>query len=451
MPSSSVADRIRIWRQKHVPDGITLLILSVVVGLCAGVITTVLHLAISWLTGLLTKGMHFAGANWQFLIYPSIGIVITSLFMRYVVKMNVAHGCDKILQSVKRKLYKIKASVIYSPIIGSTLTLGFGGSAGAEGPAAYSGAAVGSNLGRLLGLSPQMLMYMIGCGAGAGIAGIFKAPIGGVLFTLEVLRLQFSTVPVMALVTAAVCASSTAVLLSGSMYSVSVALPQTFEYGMLGWYLLFGLFCGIYSLYYSGVMDSMTNKLFRRISRPLIKNLTGGLILGFLLFLFPSLYGEGYGVMNHILSGNYQLITAGSPFINDSAIWQIAVLAMFIGLLKPFGCAAANSAGGVAGDFTPTLFAGCLSGLFFSLGCNYLFDTGLPVTAFAFLGMGAVMAGAVRAPLMSLFICVEMSGTYSMFIPMLIVTAVSFGVVNVSTEKDFYSLRQRTKNFFEKL
>lgn len=437
--------RLRRWRAGHVSDYAMMFFLAAVVGLLSGGCAYLLKCMIGGVTHWMTQGMKLASANWQLLVIPVLGIVLTGIFVRYVVRLDITQGTDKLLRQLKTKDYFIRARVMIAPMLGSVITLGLGGSAGAEGPIAYTGAAIGSNSARLFGLKPDLQRTLLGCGAGAGIAGIFKSPIGGFLFTIEVLRLKLTTSGVVALLVASVTAGLTAYVLSGCNFDLGYGGMMDYRGDLLGWYILLGLICGAYGVYYSRVMDLMSHN-YGRIRNPWLRNLSGGIVLAVSLFLFPSLYGEGYGVMGRVLGGDPDSIVAGSLFYGFDGAWQLVLVAVGIWLLKPWAASASNSAGGVAGDFAPTLFAGCMVGACFALAMqNVGYD--LPMAQFAYLGMGAVMAGAIRAPLMALFITVEMTATFSLLWPMFIVTSIAFGMVRLLSPGDFYSLRPRPRKY----
>lgn len=434
------------WRKMHLKDNTAAFIIATVTGIIVGFAAFLLKWMIGGVTHLLTQKMHLAGANWFFLLIPIIGILLTGIYVRYILRDDITHCVSKLMAKLKKKIYKLRFHLTYAPLIGSTLTLGFGGSAGSEGPIAYAGAAVGSNMARLMRFSPELMMIMVGCGAGAGIAGIFKAPIGGFLFTLEVLRMQLTTVSVIALLTSSIVAGMTAFALSGFTYDLAFPGVHLFEPEMSIWYLVLGVVCGLYALYYSTMMSRM-ERVYDHIKSPWLKNLAGCVVLAVSIFLFPSLYGEGYDVMGMLLQGQHHAITDGSMFYSiDPDTWGIILVCAGIMLLKTFACSASNSAGGVAGDFAPTLFAGCIVGLFFGLIVNETFSANLPVSHFAFVAMAGVMTGIVRAPLMALFLVVEMSGCQTLFLPALIVTGISFGIVKLVTRgEDYYAYRHLRK------
>lgn len=436
------AERLSRWRKAHIGDTSFMFIVVTVVGIFSGACAYLLKHAVAWVSRMLTSGLSAAGGNWILFVIPLAGIVLTGLVTRYVMRMNLSDGVRMLRQQLRRHDYRISPARIPYPLLASTITLGFGGSAGSEGPIACTGAAIGGNMGRWLGLPPHMVMIMIGCGAGAGIAGIFKSPLGGALFTLEVMRLPMTTVPVLALLVCTLAAGMTAYALGGFTLDLSMGdASAAFDISMLPFIIALGLVCGGYSLYYSYIMKAVGAKL-KSVKRPLLRNIAGGAMLGLAVFLFPSLYGEGYGVIGHVLNGNLEAVMSYGPFADSgSGVWAIAALTAGTVVLKCFATSATNNGGGVSGNFAPTLFAGCMLGLLFVYVVKGLWHVDLPVGFFALMGMAGVMAGVIRAPLMALMLAVEMVGAYSSFFPLAVVAALSFGIVRLFTSDDYYSGR----------
>lgn len=440
-------ERIADWREAHVPDTPFLFIMSVVSGLAIGVAAFILKWTIGTTARLVSHGMKIADGNWILLVVPVAGIVLTGIVVRYVFRTDITHGVSKIMTDLKTGVYKLKAMICYAPIIASSITLGFGGSAGSEGPIAYVGAGIGNNLARIFRLNPRLMTIMLASGAGAGIAGIFKSPIGGLLFTLEVLKVELTTITVMALLTSTLTAAMTAYVFSGFTNDLAFYGYHPFEAHLMPWFIILGIFTGLYSVYYSGVMNRM-ERFYDSRKSPWVENIIGGVILSVSIFLFPVLYGEGYAAMSDIMNGNISTVIDYSPFHAFFGYeWILIISAAAILLLKSFAASASNSAGGVAGDFAPTLFAGCIAGLFFALLVNKLFNLDLPFADFCFVGMAGVMAGAVRAPLMAIFITVEMTACYTLFLPVFIVAGISFGIVRLFSSREYYAFRDRKKHF----
>ncbi len=403
--------------------------IAVTVGLALGAVAWLLKFSIHTVTDWLTSSLQIGHANPLLLLIPIVGIVLTGVYQRYVIHRNIEHGTEQIMARLRQQQYDLQTKLIYSPVIASSLTLGFGGSAGSEGPIATVGSAVGSNVGRWFKMTPQEMRIMIGCGAGAAIAAIFKAPVGGVLFTLEVLGLELTTMSVMALIIACVTSALTAYVLSGCTYDIHYVQAISFDTHIMPWVLLLGLLCGLYSAYYAWSMQ-YGRKCYEAIKSPWVRNLTSGAMLALLVFTFPALYGEGYTVLSHLINGHDAVLLHQSMFYKvDADAWLMIAIAAGILLCKPHAACATTSGGGVAGDFAPTLFAGAIAGYLFAMLLNNGFGLDLPVSNFAYIGMAAVMAGAVRAPFMALFLTAEMADGYQFLLPLAVAAVISYLVV----------------------
>ncbi|MCM1292679.1 MAG: chloride channel protein [Bacteroides sp.] len=437
---SGLLDRFARWHRRYLSSKATLFIAVTVVGLLAGVGAFVLKRVIAAVSHLLLDHFNPLDFNWAFLFIPLIGIVLTGIATRYIMRTHLAHGVRHLKEQLKAKDYYIKPSLIFYPMIASTLTLGFGGSAGSEGPIACTGAAIGGNIGRWLRLDSKALMLMIGCGAGAGIAGIFKSPLGGALFTIEVLRLPLSSVFVIALLVCTIVAGMTSYALGGFDLDIDMTTAgASFDPSLMPFVLVIGVVCGFYSLYYSYIMK-LVEHLLHKIGNPWVKNIIAGLLLSCAIAMLPALYGEGYKVDGHLLNDNPgALISDGMFACRSGGVVLLMSVSLALIAVKCFATSATNSGGGVAGEFAPTLFAGAVLGYLFAIAVEYFYGYHLPVGMFVLLGMGGVMAGAIRAPLMALMLVTEMVGAYSSFFPMLIVTALSFGVVRLFTYDDFFA------------
>lgn len=414
------------WRKRYVSDYVFIVILASVVGCMAGLGAYIFKHLISLVSDIFIPHISGWGHNWWLIAVPVAGILLTGIFTRYIIHTNLTHGCALLLQDLKEGSYRLRRNIMYSPIVGGTITLGMGGSAGGEGPIAYAGAAIGSNVGQWLGLQPRMLKVLIGCGAGAGIAGIFSAPIGGLMFTLELLRIELTTVSVLAVAVSCLASYLTIYTCSGFHADLMFTPVAGVDLSHLIAVVALGIFCGVYSLYYSKVMHHL-DLFYKNIHNPWLRNVTGGVTVGGILLLFPALYSTGYPVMGHIINGDYVAMAHGSilePFMHGS--WMLMTVAMSILLLKCWACASSNASGGVAGDFAPTLFAGCIAGVLFGFVWQSLGGGTLPVGTFAYLGMAGVMAGTIQAPLMAIFITMEMSGGYEFALPLTITALISY-------------------------
>jgi CIC family chloride channel protein len=417
--------------------------LAFFVGLFCGFAALLLKFLIHSISGFLTDHAAINEGNYIYLIFPFIGIILSSLYVRYVVRDNISHGVTRVLYAISQNKSRLKVHNMYSSMIASSVTIGFGGSVGAEGPIVFTGASIGSNLGQMFRMSPKVLMLLVGCGAAAGIAGIFKAPIAGLLFTLEVLMLDLTAVSVMPLLIASVTSATVAYVFTG--YNVEFQFEQTemFLTGRIPYVILLGLLCGLVSLYFTRVMNMMENIFRKRIHTPLLRTIVGGVILAGLVFIFPPLYGEGYDAINGLLDGDPSNIVNGSIFFNDGRqVWFILLFVGLIVLFKAFATSATNGGGGVGGTFAPSLFVGCMTGFFFAFLMDHLgLGAMLSVKNFALMGMAGVMAGVMHAPLMAIFLTAEMTGGFQLFLPLLIVSTISYGTIKVFEPYSIYSMR----------
>lgn len=430
-----------LWREKHIKERTFVIVLSVLVGILGGFAALLLKLLISLISGFLTQFISIGEGNLLYLVYPFIGITITVLFVRYVVRDNIGHGVTRVLYAISQNKSRLKRHNIYSSLVASSITIGFGGSVGAEGPIVYTGAAIGSTLGRAFRMSPRILMIMVGCGAAAGIAGIFKAPIAGMLFTIEVLMIDLTTVSVMPLILASVSGATVAYVFTGYEAEFFFVQSEVFATSRIPYSVLLGVFCGLISLYFTRVMNMMEN-LFKRINSPWLRILLGGSILALLIFIFPPLYGEGYSSIIELLSGNTDAILDGSLFNSMRGVpWFILLFIGIILLSKAFATSATTGGGGVGGTFAPSLYVGCMAGFFFAFLINTMFGMDLSVKNFALMGMAGVMAGVMHAPLMGMFLTAELTGGYQLFLPLLIVSSLSYVTIKVFEPYSIYAMR----------
>ena len=435
--------KVLMWRERHIKEKNLVLILSLVVGVAAGMAALVLKWLIHFISGHLTSDIAISEGNYVYIIYPVIGILLACWYVRYVVRDNISHGVTRVLYSISQNKSRLKPHNMYTSIVASSITIGFGGSVGAEGPIVYTGAAIGSNLGQAFRLTPRVLMILVGCGAAAGIAGIFKAPIAGMLFTLEVLMLDLTTVTVMPLLIASISAASVAYIYTGVDLEFFFVQSEPFITARIPFCIGLGVFCGLISLYFTKVMMMMERFFRNKLQIQWRKTLFGGIVLASLVFIFPPLYGEGYGAINSLLEGDPSSIVNGSIFYGDrNSVWFII---MFIGLiiaLKGFATSATNGAGGVGGTFAPSLYVGCMAGFFYAYLLNNVgLGLDLSVKNFALMGMAGVMSGVMHAPLMGIFLTAEMTGGYDLFLPLLIVSAISYGTIRVFMPYSIYTAR----------
>ncbi len=431
------------WRERHIKEKTLVIILSLAVGVLAGLAAMALKWLIHIISGTLTSDLSISEGNYMYIIYPVIGVLLACWYVRYVVRDNISHGVTRVLYSISQNKSRLKPHNMYTSIVASSITIGFGGSVGAEGPIVYTGAAIGSNLGQAFRLSPRVLMILVGCGAAAGIAGIFKAPIAGMLFTLEVLMLDLTTVTVMPLLIASITSASVAYIFTGYDLEFFFVQSEPFVTERIPFFIGLGIACGLVSLYFTRIMIMMETFFKKKLGVQWKKTVVGGAILATLVFLFPPLYGEGYGSINSLLNGDPSSIVDGSIFYGDRH--DVAFIIVYIGLiilLKGFATSATNGAGGVGDTFAPSLYVGCMTGFFFAYLVNNLgFGMDLSVKNFALMGMAGVMSGVMHAPLMGIFLTAEMTGGYELFLPLLIVSTISYGTIKVFEPYSIYTMR----------
>lgn len=425
------------WQDTHIPESVELILIALLLGVFTGTAAAALKELVRLLNNAVMAGVHVGRPDFRLLIWPLAGILVTGMYQRYVVRGNVSRGTGIIRRDLDSGHCRLSPFTVFSPVVGCSLTIGTGSTGGTEGPVALSGAAMGSVIGRFFGLSGAWIRIMVGIGAGAGIAAIFKSPVGGVLFTLEVLQMELTTLPVLALVIACILASSTAYLLSDFTFDIFFDRVLPFDPHTLGWVVLLGVFCGLYSVYYS-YTRTRACRFFMSIGNPWVASLVTGGAMSVCVFMFPVLFGEGFDVITALVNGS-EVSFAGCGVLAGchGASWMLVGVAAVL-LLKGALVAASYSGGGVAGDFVPTLFAGALAGYLFSSLCNLWLDASLPVWFFSLVGMGAVMAGTVHAPLMAIFILCETTDTFGYMFPYLIAVAVSYATVKIITPRSWY-------------
>ena len=430
------------WRERHFKENRFVIFLSLFIGVLCGFAAQLLKYLIHLIGGFLTSYINVTEANYLYLIYPAAGILASYLFVRFVVKDKISHGVTRVLYAISQRKSRLKKKFMWASMISSAITIGFGGSVGAEGPIVFTGAAIGSNVGQAFRLSPKILMILVGCGAAAGIAGIFRAPIAGMLFTLEVLMIDLTAVTVMPLLIASISGAVVAYVLEGYNSEFFFSMSEPFMTSKIPYTVILGIICGMVSLYFTKMMF-FTEGIFRKIKSPLIKIISGSLVVMILIFLFPPLYGEGYGAIDQLLDGETSSIVDGTFFYFDRhSVWFIALFIALIILTKVFATASTTGAGGVGGTFAPSLFVGAMTGFLFAYVLNTL-DIGIVLSQknFALMGMAGVMAGVMHAPLMAIFLTAEMTGGYDLFLPLLIVSALSYMTIKAFVPYSIYSLR----------
>ena len=434
-------DRFNSWREKHISHRQFVLVLSLAVGVLSALAAYLLHHLIHFIQHMLTGGFDAHSFNWLYLVFPVIGIFITGLFIRKVVRDDISHGVTKVLYAISCRRGHIRSHNTWSSLIASGITIGFGGSVGAESPIVMTGSAIGSNLGQLFKMEKKVMMLLIGCGAAGAVSGIFKAPITGLVFVIEVLMIDLTMSSLLPLLISSVTAATLSYMLMGTetMFKFTA---EDFDLARVPYVLLLGVVCGLVSLYFTKVTVNV-EKFFKRFKSPYIRLLIGGSALSVLIFLFPPLYGEGYETIKQLIDGSpetSEMILEKSLFFDQS---HLLLLFMFLVVVfKAFASTVTNCAGGCGGIFAPSLFLGCVTGYLFASLCN---RTGFGVSVieenFALFGMAALMSGVFHAPLTGVFLIAELTGGYDLFLPLMMVSVSSFLTVRLFDSNNIYAVR----------
>lgn len=425
------------------PEKRKLIILSFVVGISSGLAAVLLESLVRAIHHGLTSWFDGSLDNFLYLVYPGIGMLLSLILLRFVIKDNIGHGVTKVLVAVSKNDSRIKPHNMWSSILTSSLTIGFGGSVGAEAPIVYTGAAIGSNFARYMGMSYRNMTILLGCGAAGAVAGIFKAPLAGVLFTLEILLFNISMTSMMPLLFSTVSATMVSYIFLGDALPFECTLTP-FRIVNVPFYVLLGFFCGLCSLYFLRTTLWLEDKL-GKVKNPYVKwaFCAGG--LGLLIFLFPPLYGEGYDALGPLLNG--QSISYDGDTILAFMLhrpWLVPVFFALILILKVFSMTLTNAGGGVGGTFGPTLFVGAMAGFLLARVANLLLagtDFTVPEQNFVLVGMAGLMAGVMQAPMTAIFLIAEISGGYELFIPLIITASIAFGTIRIFEKYSIYTKR----------
>ena len=430
----------------NMPEKRKLIILSFVVGISSGLAAVLLESLVRAIHHGLTSWFDGSLDNFLYLVYPGIGMLLSLILLRFVIKDNIGHGVTKVLVAVSKNDSRIKPHNMWSSILTSSLTIGFGGSVGAEAPIVYTGAAIGSNFARYMGMSYRNMTILLGCGAAGAVAGIFKAPLAGVLFTLEILLFNISMTSMMPLLFSTVSATMVSYIFLGDALPFECTLTP-FRIVNVPFYVLLGFFCGLCSLYFLRTTLWLEDKL-GKVKNPYVKwaFCAGG--LGLLIFLFPPLYGEGYDALGPLLNG--QSISYDGDTILAFMLhrpWLVPVFFALILILKVFSMTLTNAGGGVGGTFGPTLFVGAMAGFLLARVANLLLagtEFTVPEQNFVLVGMAGLMAGVMQAPMTAIFLIAEISGGYELFIPLIITASIAFGTIRIFEKYSIYTKRIAT-------
>ncbi len=449
-------DRMIEWRERHIGGKQFVLLLSFFVGCFSACAAVLLKSFIHLIQHFIETQLIADERTWWYLITPMIGITLAALFVRYVVRDDISHGITKILYAISQRKSIIKAHNMWSSVVGSGLTIGFGGSVGAEAPIVLTGAAIGSNLAKAFRLDQKTMMLMIGCGAAGAIGGIFKAPIAGLVFTLEVLMMDITMTSVAPLLISSVTATAISYIATGTDPMFPLDQYDAFNVSRIPWYLILGVVCGFASLYFTRGMNRLEQLMKRHVRSIGMKILVGGLTLSILIFLFPPLYGEGYDVITQLINGNSMGAIEHSPILGwmgydpsyklTTLNVQLIIIAYFtaIILLKICASVATNGGGGVGGIFAPSLFMGALVGFVTARVLN-LTGVWVPETNFSLVGMAGLMSGVMHAPLTGIFLIAELTGGYHLFMPLMIVSVISYLTIMIFEPHSLYAMRLAQK------
>lgn len=431
------------WVKTRISDHDLMLILSLLVGICCGFAAVALKLTIEFIHHSITSWFDGFDYNFLYLIYPGIGMLLAMLFVKYIVKDNIGHGVTKVLVAVSKNESKIKPHNIWTSLVASSVTIGFGGSVGAEAPIVYTGAAIGSNIARKMGLSYKNMTILLGCGAAGAVAGIFKAPLAGVLFTLEILLFNISMSSILPLLLSTVSATVISYIFLGDTVPFESTLSP-FTMHNIPFYVILGIVSALLSVYFTRTTLWLEDKI-KGIDSPYLRWFVSAMGLGLLIFLFPPLYGEGYDSLSVLLNGGEisfegQTILA---FFMDRP-WSVPIFFLLILLLKVFSMSFTNAGGGVGGTFGPTLFVGAIAGFVVARIIN-LICAGSPFSVpeqnFVLVGMAGLMAGVMQAPMTAIFLIAEISGGYDLLIPLILTATISFGVTRMFEQYSIYTKR----------
>lgn len=432
------------WRSKHISNEKFVYVLALVTGLGCAIAAWILKGIIGFIQDFITQLTHNGDLNWWYLVTPAIGIALAALFVKKFVKDDISHGVTKILYAISQHKAIIKLHNCWSSVVASAVTIGFGGSVGAEAPMVLTGAAIGSNLGRAFKLDQHTLMLLVGCGAAGALGGVFKAPIAGVTFVMEVLLIDFTMHSIIPLIITSVTATAFAYMFTGSDCLFPFDDYSPFTLSRVPYIIVLGVACGLVSLYFTRGMNWLEG-LFKKMQNSYLKWVVGSLALGVLIFFFPPLYGEGYDTITELLANNSDGVLEQSLFYNvKSEAWAVMV---FLGLtifFKIFATAATNAAGGTGGVFAPSLFVGCITGFVVAEAFNLL-GFNVPYQNFAFAGMAGLMSAVMHAPLTGIFLIAELTGGYDLFMTLMITSVVSYIVIVIFEPHSLYAMRLAQK------
>ena len=425
---------------RKMPEQNLLLLLSIFVGISCGLAAVLLKLSIHAIQHSVVSLFRLMGSNYLVFLLPGVGMLLSLLIVKYIVKDNIGHGVTRVLVAISKNESRIARHNIWSSLVTSALTIGFGGSVGAEAPIVYSGAAIGSNIGRHMGMSYRNITILLGCGAAGAVAGIFNAPLAGVLFTLEILLFNISMSSILPLLISTVSATIVSYLCLGQETQFACTLA-TFKMGNVPFYLILGVICGFSSLYFMRMTLSLEDRL-SKVKNPYLLWLLCAAALGALIFIFPPLYGEGYAFLGPLLNGqevSYDKMTPLSFMLHFP--WAVPIFFTLVLLMKVFAMTFTNAGGGVGGTFGPTLFVGAITGFVMASVTNLISPGTIPVANFVLVGMAGLMAGVMQAPMTAIFLIAEISGGYDLLLPLILTATVSYWTMRFFEKYSIYTKR----------
>ena len=439
MRRTSVLRRFLIWRIRHMSQKNFIMILSVIIGVLAGLGAVVIKKGVHLVRSLLTSNISENYHNYLFFVLPAIGILIVVLYTRFVIRRHVGHGIPSVLFAISRTHGVIKRHNIFSSIITSVFTVGFGGSVGLEGPTVATGAAIGSNIGQMFRLNYKQITLLLGLASAAAMSAIFKSPIAAVVFAIEVIMIDLTMASLIPLLIASVTGVLTSYFFMGQAVMYPFDIKVGFVLEDIPYYILLGLLAGLVSVYFTK-MYIFIESTFAKVKKWYLKWIAGGVILGILIFLFPSLYGEGYDAVNSCLQGDYSPLFNNSLFYSfHDEIIMVFVLFLMILFFKAIATSVTFGAGGIGGIFAPTLFMGAYTGLFFTTFLKYLGVGHLNASNFALVGMGGLIAGVLHAPLTAVFLIAEITSGYQLFVPLMVTATISYATIKIFVKNSVYT------------
>jgi chloride channel protein, CIC family len=434
-----------VGRTLQLPPRYMVIVLAVIIGISTGLIAVLLKNLVHITNVFILEKFDINSSNFLYFALPLVGIFLTVLYVRCFVKDDVSHGISKVLYAIAKNHGHIKPHNNYSSVIASTLTVAFGGSVGLEAPVVLTGSSIGSSLARFFGQNHKTTILLVGCGAAGAIAAIFKAPITAVIFSIEVLMLDLTLSSVLPLLISAATAASVSYLLLGKQATFYFSTQDPFVLSNIPLYVLLGIICGFVSLYFSRGTERIEHWM-SKITKVYYKIVIGGIVVGVLIYLFPPLYGEGYQSLKLILTGQGTSLVNGSLFYQ----WQhytgaFILFLLFVVFFKMFASALTTSSGGVGGVFAPSLFLGGVTGYLASLLFQKLPFFHVSEKNISLVGMAGIMSGVMHAPLTSVFLIAEITGGYSLFVPLMITSAISFFTIRVFDKHSIYTKRLAQK------